>query len=100
MALDAYADRENHPISSLQEGIIDELSEIEGHLYCLTNQKLVYKRTPNGLNISVVERRPCPACPTWYFPERKDQVYCSKRCGARLRNREAYRRKKADRSGS
>jgi len=50
---------------------------------------------PGILKISVMDIKRCPECNITFTPKRKDQVYCSTKCGNRVRGREAYRRKKA-----
>ena len=37
----------------------------------------------------------CPECDTKFVPKRKDQVWCSKKCGSRVRSR-AWQRRKAE----
>jgi len=79
----------------LPDGTREDLTGLTEFFTELTNRGVTVMVSESGISIDIPNLQRCPECKTKFTSKRKDQVYCSKKCGARVRNREAYRRKAA-----
>ncbi len=86
--VEARAGLPDGTLENLQEGVVTFLEQ-------LSKQGVEIRVTPQSMKITISDIKRCPECREKFTPKRKDQVYCTSKCGNRVRGREAYRRKKA-----